>query len=1308
MTRGPPWEVPVDHALQYPPADLGWSMPSPSPDPSLPRDEFDARLAIQDFLLAQAGPSPSQDAIAEWLDVLAAANPEHRRLIDDERRALSSESVDPPRSASAPAGAWPQFPGYRVLDEIGRGGQGIVYLAEDLDLGARKVALKVLHGASALTPEARERFARSATATARLEHPGVCRIHRARLDHEPPFVVMEYVKGRSLQSMLDELRARRRELPPESMRTLVGIVKDAAQAVHAAHEQGIVHRDLKPDNILVDADGRVVVIDFGLAWAESEHGEIGSLTLDGEIFGAPAYMAPEQITGSRFARAPTADIYALGAILYECLTLHAPFEDATRAALYDRALRETVVAAGRRTSWRVPRDLETIATVALEKAPKDRFRDARAFADDLERALAGQPIRARPPSTWTHAVRWARRNPTVAASLGAVFLTLMGALLTVSWFFAREQAARQLAVLRLEAEAGESAPLAESRMRMAEVGSLAEDTFLGRFFTHRLDTRTNVVRTGLNAPLRLVPRGPEKIPAVVATYDLFGLDLAPGVTPQRWLTAERGSDGVLRLLGVDRETGIARVFAEDADGVLHPAWTLPEELGAGEAFGAAVAGPERAVVVLGSPDINGGGVRIAFVGREGSITERRTAAGTPPLATGPDDSTTVRLDLRQTLIWSQDHDEPRVASHPRSGSRHLAVCAAGTWMVSSQARYGAWELTVETARDARPLATATLQDTVTALRAIDDLILVGAADGTVRALAPSLTDNGTRYGGAAAPIVDIAVEGELIHAVDADGVVSTWERTASLPRVDFVVDGSSLSSPAFSPDGRTFVLPTSSAYATLRSLARLAPLARFRAGVQAAAFVGSDGSVHTLATGTNGNAPRMHWHQGGARGEPIPYYRFDWARPVAAGLVAARIVAPGVFAVDWITEDATTTEVVARAVMLATDAVGNLVAVVDPDGCVHVYRLGSSRPVRTIRLPDEWEANDFAWFTSLPRAFVGVAPDATILIASNKHGIRFAQPRSSRWHALPPHRVPPQTDDESPNQVWGLAVHPALDEFVLARRSGVLEVYDISRRAWLGDLDGPELDVGGVGFDPTGRVLWSAATGRGLALWRSAVIEAPDRVPTDPPARCRSVPAIERTSPPRARVPFPRTRAPRPRADRTQPLDAHGTERRGSRGQSVRARAREPTEALRRDRRRPGCLARRVRAPTGPIRPTRHDQRRPGLSPGLPSSRPTHRRGPGHPDHVPSLARGRPRRPDRRALRRRSGSAGPRVVRTRDRSAEPRCRSLAHRALRSTRARRGGARRVREARHGSARRTPSGDRRGGRRRPRERRTRRAR
>jgi eukaryotic-like serine/threonine-protein kinase len=339
---------------------------------------------------------------------------------------------------ASPQSRTPKVPGYEVLEELGHGGMGIIYLARQIGLN-RLVALKMIRAGTDAGAEDLQRFQIEAQALARLQHPHIVQIHEVGLAGGLPFFCLEFCAGGSLAE-----RLREGPLPP---RQGAQVLAQVAEAVHAAHVAGVIHRDLKPANILLArlADWEPKVTDFGLA---KRLDSVDGQTRSGDLLGTPSYMAPEQVEGQPGQIGPATDVYALGAILYELVTGRPPFKAAT--------IRETLnlvcnaePAPLRQLQPECPRDLETISLKCLEKDPARRYGSGREVAEDLRRYLAGEPIRARPVGLLGRTTRWVKRRPALAALSALCGLATLALLGLGFWFSAEMGAARGA----LEAEA---------------------------------------------------------------------------------------------------------------------------------------------------------------------------------------------------------------------------------------------------------------------------------------------------------------------------------------------------------------------------------------------------------------------------------------------------------------------------------------------------------------------------------------------------------------------------------------------------------------------------------------------------------------------------------------------------------------------------------------------------------------------------------------------------------------------------------------------------------------------------------------
>ena len=351
----------------------------------------------------------------------------------------------PPDTAVAPLEGrdLPQVPGYEIEEPVGRGGMGIVFRARHLRLN-RLVALKMLVFGAAATSTERERFQREAEAVAGLKHPNIVQVYDVGDSDGRPYFTMELLDGGSLAQGLSGT--------PQPARQVAALVATLADAVQAAHQGGIVHRDLKPANILLTADGTPKVADFGLA--RHFEGE-PALTLSGARIGTPSYMAPEQVIAKSGTIGPAADIYGLGALLYEMLTGRPPFRGETAAETERQAIQDEPVPPSR-LNTKLPRDLETICLKCLSKEPHRRYASAAALADDLKRFSEGRPILARPVSLPERTWRWCRRNPTVAGLL-ATALALAGLAVGGGFWLERQRSERREETARREGRQSEAA-----------------------------------------------------------------------------------------------------------------------------------------------------------------------------------------------------------------------------------------------------------------------------------------------------------------------------------------------------------------------------------------------------------------------------------------------------------------------------------------------------------------------------------------------------------------------------------------------------------------------------------------------------------------------------------------------------------------------------------------------------------------------------------------------------------------------------------------------------------------------------------
>ncbi|MFO0846010.1 MAG: serine/threonine-protein kinase [Gemmataceae bacterium] len=318
---------------------------------------------------------------------------------------------------------------YRLVREIGRGGMGVVYEAEQISLG-RRVALKVLPLAGTLDARQTQRFENEARAAAALHHPNIVPVFAVGRERGVPYYAMQLIEGRTLADVIEDLRQQPSPGAPAAetaanaasftrqsvdtrafFRRVAELGVQAAEALEYAHQMGVVHRDVKPANLLLDGRGNLWVADFGLARIQSGPG----VTTPGDLVGTLRYMSPEQAAGQPVID-PRSDVYSLGVTLYELLTRRPAFDGRDRRECLRQVLEEEATPP-RRLNPALPAELETVVLKAMAKRPEDRYAGAREFADDLRRFLDDRPVQARPPGLQERAVKWARRHRRLVAGL---------------------------------------------------------------------------------------------------------------------------------------------------------------------------------------------------------------------------------------------------------------------------------------------------------------------------------------------------------------------------------------------------------------------------------------------------------------------------------------------------------------------------------------------------------------------------------------------------------------------------------------------------------------------------------------------------------------------------------------------------------------------------------------------------------------------------------------------------------------------------------------------------------------------------
>lgn len=477
-----------------------WDEPTDGPQAGDPSEDPRLLAAVKEYqeALAAGQPVDRREFAARYPELAAELEACLQGL--DLLNAMTSESVARSRTGTqSPKGAGPfsaadELGDFRIVREIGRGGMGVVYEAWQLSLG-RRVALKVLPFAGAFDPRQLQRFRHEAQAAAQLHHSHIVPVYAVGCERGVHFYAMQLIEGQSLAELIRQLREQaglaeepannstaagqrsaakpttssplkfdttpgaatlslstaRSPLPAggpwsqnlsmqrgtrkqEFFRVAARLALQAAEALDYAHQFGVIHRDIKPGNLLIDGRGHLWITDFGLAQFQTDFG----LTQTGDLVGTLRYASPEQVGGQKVLVDQRADVYALGASLYELLTLHPLFEARHRTGLLHQVLTQEP-RAPRAVDRQIPAELETVLLKSLAKNPLDRYATARELADDLQRFLLDQPILARRPTPWVRAQKWLRRHPSVVVSTVVVLLLGVVGLSISTWMIEKER-----------------------------------------------------------------------------------------------------------------------------------------------------------------------------------------------------------------------------------------------------------------------------------------------------------------------------------------------------------------------------------------------------------------------------------------------------------------------------------------------------------------------------------------------------------------------------------------------------------------------------------------------------------------------------------------------------------------------------------------------------------------------------------------------------------------------------------------------------------------------------------------------------
>ncbi len=782
---------------------------------------------------ARPGGSPAP-AVAAVRSALPEATVRLRAPADVTATRVTAATPVPAAARPGPP-QWPEVPGYEILGELGRGGMGVVYKARQKGLN-RTVALKMIAAGQAVSADLLARFRSEAEAIARLQQPNIIQVYEIGVAPSGPYFAMEYAEGGSL--------AERWAGNPQPPRAAAQTVAVLATAVQAAHDQGIIHRDIKPANILLaylsgsqssnrggkrpaenagqrsDADLVPKISDFGLA-RRVDDGR--GLTLSGQVMGTPGYMAPEQARGGLNDVSPAADVYALGVLLYEALTGTPPHRGVSGLEAVHLMLSHEPPPASRLRP-KVPRDLDTICLRCLQREPHRRYPSAGALAEDLERYLAGKPIKARRTPAWERVWKWSRRHPSIAAlSAALAFTSSLGLALVLSQW-QRAEAERVLT----DGARRQAVELAAAEARARHEAQVLSANLL-------LERGVGLCEAGDYGPgLQWLARALEVAPA-----DGTGL-----VRSARRLLGGWGRQ--LRL----------------------PRAVFPR----GQEIEAAALSPDGKTVAAGVGNLvyllpsDGRGARAAPLVLGGPVTAVAFGAGGDVLLTAGADGT--------ARLWDAATGRPRGEPFRHAGKlRSAAFAPAGAFALTAgnDGTARLWDAATGRPRG-DPLRHGAAVVAVAASRD-GTLVATAGADGCVRLweVAAGRARGGPLLHDSAPTALAFSPDGKALATAGSDNLARVWETATGRLLQQLSGHSALVRVLAFSPDGSTLVTGSDDRTAVLWSLATGAPRARL-AHHESVRLVAFSPGGKAVATGSADYTARM-WSSDSGRplGGPLPH-----------------------------------------------------------------------------------------------------------------------------------------------------------------------------------------------------------------------------------------------------------------------------------------------------------------------------------------------------------------------------------------------------------------------------------------------------
>jgi WD40 repeat protein len=790
-----------------------------SEQPNNPSREQRLNELIAAYLeAAEAGRPPDQDGLLrqhpDLADDLRAFLDNHQRLarLGQPLRAAEGPTLGLSETPSGETGLGRvrYFGDYELLEEIARGGMGVVYRARQVSL-SRVVALKMILAGQLASEADVRRFQAEATAAANLDHPHIVPIFEVGEHEGQHYFSMKLVEGGSLSQQIPAMLS--------DPRAAVALLAKVARAVHHAHQRGILHRDLKPANVLLDRDGEPLVTDFGLAKRVASE---GGLTLSGAIIGTPDYMAPEQARGQKDVSV-AADVYSLGVILYELLTGRPPFRAGTPLETVLQVI-EREPEPPCRFNPRVSRDLETICLKCLQKEPRRRYESAAALAGDLDCWLRGEPVSVRPVGRTERLWRWCRRKPALAATGALAATALLITLVTLT-----------LAVVLIgRSRDGERAQRKQAEWERANLSfqqshalCVHEDAGRGLVaLAHSLRHATEAEAPDLEQSLRLhLAAWSQWVHPLKAVFSHKGYVSVVAFSPdgKKLLTANIGGDAQLW----DTATGRPLGEALPAQGV-HAAAFSPD----GRKL--LVAGFRRRVLVW---DTEAGKELFGLVGHDTVI---HAAAFRPDgqvvLTAGADNTARLWDAATGKALATLTHEGPVRAAVFTPDGRHFLT--AGD---DKTARF--WD--TDTGKPCGDPWRHGGEVTSVAISSDGKRALTGSADGTARlwdvaagkALGPPLPHQDAVRSVAFSPDGATALTGSL------DRTARLWDGATGQPRGPLLWHGGGVEVVAFSPDGATVLTGSRDHTARLWSV---------RTGEAIGPPLAHEGPVHLVAFSPDG------------------------------------------------------------------------------------------------------------------------------------------------------------------------------------------------------------------------------------------------------------------------------------------------------------------------------------------------------------------------------------------------------------------------------------------------------------------------